>query len=517
MKQLLSVFEGKWQWLVVVVVVGFLSLFYIQKQYFLTADLGRHIKNGEYILATGKIPATNLYSFSEPDFPALNHHWASGVIYYLVQSCCGFGGLHLFSIAVYVAAIVAATMIASQRARPVTIAAVMLVAVPFTVWRNEIRPEEFSYLLLMVYAGVILGVKRGKLKNWWLWMLPLLQIVWINLHVFFVLGVGLVGLGWLDEGIKYRFKMKNVWVWTWVLIVAITANLINPFGVAGILNPLVVDSKNLANVTETQSVFELLKHLDRMDFVEFVVVVVASWYGIYELAKKYRLKKYRFELGIVLTFGVLGMWMVRNMAMFGLMLIAVGPEMVEEVGRFKVKGLRLKEQMVAAIIILLIIGLGLAKHDWLYSPFKLGEEFGVGLRTDETKPAEFIKRVDIKGPWYNNFDIGSYLIYYFYPDEKVFIDNRPEAYSVNFFKGDYIVMHQDENKWGEMVNRYQFNAIIADYQDNTSWLRPFLQRRYRDPMWALVYQDENVVILVRRDEQNQDIIDDYEISDMDKE
>ena len=66
---------------------------------FVTADLGRHIKNGELILA-GEFDVLNknFYSYTEPDHPAINHHWLSGVVFYTVWKLAGFKGLHLFYI-----------------------------------------------------------------------------------------------------------------------------------------------------------------------------------------------------------------------------------------------------------------------------------------------------------------------------------------------------------------------------------------------------------------------------------
>src|SRR3989338_2363588 len=77
-----------------------LSLF-AQKIDLTTADLGRHIKNGELIL-NGSVEerravfTENFYSYTEPTHPFLNHHWGSGVLFYLIERVAGFGGLSLF-------------------------------------------------------------------------------------------------------------------------------------------------------------------------------------------------------------------------------------------------------------------------------------------------------------------------------------------------------------------------------------------------------------------------------------
>ena len=63
---------------------------------FVTADLGRHLKNGELLVSSGTILHTNFYSYTEPDFPVVTHHWGSGAIFYLIWKLSGFEGLTLW-------------------------------------------------------------------------------------------------------------------------------------------------------------------------------------------------------------------------------------------------------------------------------------------------------------------------------------------------------------------------------------------------------------------------------------
>ncbi len=90
--------------------IGLLLLLYgiliSQKINLVAADLGRHIKNGELILqgvALQKVLDTNLFSYTFPEFPFLNHHWGSGVIFYLVHQVSGFAGVSVFFLIVSLA------------------------------------------------------------------------------------------------------------------------------------------------------------------------------------------------------------------------------------------------------------------------------------------------------------------------------------------------------------------------------------------------------------------------------
>ena len=57
-----------------------------------------------------------------------------------------------------------------------------------------------------------------------------------------------------------------------------------------------------------------------------------------------------------------------------------------------------------------------------------------GLARGVQGSAKFFQNEGLKGPVFNNFDVGSYLIFYLFPEERPFVDNRPEAYPVEFFK-----------------------------------------------------------------------------------
>jgi len=112
-----------------------------------TADVGRHIKNGEALLqGENSVLKTNFYSYTQPDFPTTNHHWGSGVIFYLIWRTFGFGGLHVFFIILSLAAFSILFWFTQKRAGPGLAALAALLAIPLIVERVEIRPEVFSYL-----------------------------------------------------------------------------------------------------------------------------------------------------------------------------------------------------------------------------------------------------------------------------------------------------------------------------------------------------------------------------------
>lgn len=73
------------------VILAFLMVwygwFFLEKINLTTADLGRHLKNGEMVLnGEWGILTTNFYSYTEPGFPVVNHHWGGGSNFLLYLS-----------------------------------------------------------------------------------------------------------------------------------------------------------------------------------------------------------------------------------------------------------------------------------------------------------------------------------------------------------------------------------------------------------------------------------------------
>src|SRR3989344_4073777 len=85
------------------ILLGFLLFLLVFVGYFhrvsaFTQDLGRHILIGNIIVSTHSIPQTNLLSYTYPDFPFLNHHWLSEVVFALLAKTGTLGLLMVSTI-----------------------------------------------------------------------------------------------------------------------------------------------------------------------------------------------------------------------------------------------------------------------------------------------------------------------------------------------------------------------------------------------------------------------------------
>ena len=123
-----------------------------------TSDLGRYLKNGELFFQRGLIAGTNLFAYTTPDHPFVNHSWGSGAIYYLVERTLGFAGLSLFFLAVSVTTLWIFFRLAVRYGSFALGAVCTVIVMPILITRSEIRPEMFSYLMSGLFLKSAVGL-----------------------------------------------------------------------------------------------------------------------------------------------------------------------------------------------------------------------------------------------------------------------------------------------------------------------------------------------------------------------
>lgn len=496
--------------LVVVLLFSFYGVFLTHKINLVTADLGRHLKNGEVFVQTGHIVATNFYSYTNPNFPTLNHHWGSGVLFYLVFRVGGFAAVELLFIAVSMAALAFFLSTAAER---VGLGAAALLAVPIIPLlgeRTEVRPEALTSLFVALFFWLLMRFWRDEQKWKGLWFLPGLMLLWVNMHIYFFLGFAIIGTFLVEYLLQRQWtRLKRL---SLVFGAALCASLINPFGIYGVLAPFTIFKNYGYDLVENKSLFFLERMMMRNpNFLIFKIVFGLLLVSFLVAAIK-RHKKIPISF-VLLGAGLSAMaWFaIRNFALFGLFappLLACNIALIFSVDRKTVT--ERTRQKIAAVLLAFLL-LVTVSGEWArYFPY--WREFGLGIESGNTAAADFLNTEKVRGPILNNYDIGGYLISYLYPREKVFVDNRPEAYPAAFFKETYIPIQEDEARWKETEQRYGFNAIVFSYRDATPWAQKFLISRVRDASWIPVFADSQVLILLKQNEQNKLIIAKYEIS-----
>ncbi len=480
------------QWLVL---LGFALLFTAHQAVpiNLTAvDIGRHLQNG-YLLLHGQtdILYHNVFTFTYPDYPFINHHWLAGIIFYGVFLLGGWSGLGIF----YVGILLTAYAFFYRTARDYCSSGIVLllsvIAVTVMANRTEIRPEGFSILFMGIYFYVLtrLSQERLRLNQALMWLIPI-QLIWVNTHIFFFVGPLLA----LCFALIYPRQ--------WLLVLSVLGvNLINPSGIAGALTPLNGFKEFGYRLAENQSVWFMFKrfsndpnYLYQLIFLGLGVICLGLWI--------WRHGRRQWPLGIFFAVVLLaGFSAVRLMAPCAFIWLILASQAIQEHKRFN-----LSAQIITGIIIAMAFMVTIP----ILSP-TLRAQWPFGLYPGINQSAEFYKSSGLKGPIFSNYDIGGYLIYHLYPQEKLFVDNRQEAFPPTFFKDVYIPMQEDHAVWAKVNDQYQFNVVYFYRHDLTPWGQSFLLQLIDDPLWAPIYVDGYTIMFARRGSVNQSIINEHEL------
>lgn len=490
-------------------------------------DLPRLIKNGEMIVAGDfDVLTKNVYSYTTPNNPFANHHWFSAVLFYVLYVVAGFSGITVFKILVILATFSLLFYLSIKKANFWLVSLLSIPTIIILMGRSSARPEIFSYLFIVLYLYIFYLFEKNPSTRKIFWLIPL-QLLWTNMHLFFGVGLMLVG-GLLLEKVILNFKNlkkdRATIKLAVVFIMMISTLFLTPYGIRGAIHSLKVNTSYDAPIfsAETQSIATFKKTVPPIDNIALVVFpYMAVLLGVSFLVRWRRRFSWKnmpifYLLASAATIFV-GFKVIRSLPMFGLVFLLVASQNITPTftyvkdkikNRFPDSRKFLKYTFIVLFGFLIVYMIFPARK--VLSPYA---EFGIGLSLRSNHAAEFFKENGLKGPIFNDTDIGSYLIFHLYPEEKVFVDNRfGDAYPATFFKRVYQPMTVDEAEWKYLADVYRINTIIFYQYDGGSGARDFLYRRIYDLNWVWVYADDNVVILVKNTPENQTVIDKYRIT-----
>ena len=522
-----------------ILVTVFFSLFYITYINLFNSDLGRHITNGREILSgQTAMLTTNYYSYTQTEFNFINHHWLFGVFVYLINQ---LGGFTLLTVSTVVLHTVAFGFILATALRNTTLQAVAqketlrkssIVAVlsflclPLFVHRTEVRPESISLLFFAVYYFLFNGFSNHNTdqifqKKWLIVSLLLLQVIWVNTHLFFILGPLLAGYFLFTRVLQviaaHRNPLTDSSFLFWITLTGLLflVSVLNPNGLVGLLAPLNIFNNYAYRVAENQSTLFMIQYGAQVP-LHLYTLTLSIGTGIFSLLLL--LKKRRNLIQTLPNILLVGIFIflankINRMSPFlGVVIIPFFAQYtLEEITRFWEKKKQLLDNsfilmsfstiLFMSVVSILRIGIFTPQ---LYS-------MGSGLIPQTHLAANFFLENKLTGPIFNNYDLGGYLTYTLFPKEKLFIDNRPEAYSSVFLETQYLAALQNETTWQEISQQYNINTIFFYRHDQIDGAQQFLYHRIIDEDWIPVFVDTYTIIFVKNTQINKEIIEKHRL------
>jgi hypothetical protein len=436
----------------------------------LDPDLGWHVRAGQQMVQTHRVIRADVFSWSMPGYPWVDHEWATDVAMALLY---GVGGLP--ALGLVWALIILAIAIAVLGNRPgdvpaVTQAAVTLVAFVLVLPPIlGVRPQMLSLLFLAILAGVVSRERAeapGAARR--LWLLPVLFCAWANLHGGFAAGLIYLALVWFGRAVgNWSARRRGLAPaapcegWRvrqlgWVILACIAATFVNAYG-PGVYRELIQtagDKLAMTRINEWQS------PRAEVSFAGFWLVVILAP----ALARLSPRKVTLEELLLYAAFLALSLRAQRNVAVF---IVVVTPLLAAHLASAFP---RLWRELAAAPawfgfgLLIVAVGLGAARLKATGACWTDEAAYGKAGKYPYLAVADVAQEPpDSRGMCMYSW--GGYMLRRL-PDRRVFIDGRMAIWKQGGKRDGYQVFADNDKLYYaqpgcvDLLRRYQFDWIL---------------------------------------------------------
>lgn len=477
-----------------VLILLFALLFISQINTIADADLFCHFKTGEYILKNLNIPAVDIFSYTLGNQPWIDHEWLFQVLSYLIFAEFSWLGINILkAIIISLCFLILIFFIYSRYKK-------LIYAVLFTVlsvlafgYRSFPRPEIFSCLLACLFFCILEDEKR-------LYILPVLQILWVNLHGYFILGPVLIFLYCMGELISGNAaKAKKLGI---VLGAAGLACFINPYFYKGVLYPIkILIDAFIGQNASGQDIYELRMPVNASfgGFIFFWVLAILSSITFLINLRKARMPHILIFLGSF-TASYLA---IRNMPVFIFIAMPLAAINLNE-ARLTNGIIEKRYYIISMLIILAAVYFFISNKYYIFiRQFSRKTESKILDTVMPSRACDFLEDNHIKGRIFNSINFGHYIAYRFYPEKRIFIDVRTDLYKEDFYQSYRRAQNYPE-EWKRIQKKYNFN--IAFLRHLAVGNERLLEYLYNNKEWATVYYDESSVIFLHNSIDNKEAI-----------
>ncbi|MCY2993828.1 MAG: hypothetical protein NTY19_39025 [Planctomycetota bacterium] len=491
-------------------------------------DLWGHVLYGNWIVEQRRLPTEDPFVPLARGIPIVDTAWLSQVILALVERGGGADWLsHLYALTMLTTFLILAGA-SYLRTRSWGLSLIGIIASLGLSWGRLafIRPEIFgvlcfAILLWLVALATPIRTKEStdrttdrRQPGWFVWVsIPLLFVVWANLHGTFAIGLVVLGCCSLGESVDAVRRSRRMLAavsssearrWWILTALAVLSTLVNPYGVK-----LLIDTIKFSQNPNLQYVTEWF----RLELVSFAGLQVAlSWLALMILLRHSRRRFTATDILLLAVFSCAVCLRVRFLNWYVCVAVFVllphlqsllvrraqqqrfGPELGLH---SPVPQLSFRYTLVSALVVWACLGL---------SPL------GVQSLTGRSRPArqlynrntprgisQYLREHPPQGLLFCPQSWGDWLLWDGPPGMRVFVTTnslhviKPRAWR------DCLLVGDGAADWEAVLARYQVKHIAIAKSPQPDLIRPDLSRLVREsPRWTLVYEDGLGVVFCRK-------------------
>ena len=419
--------------------------------------------------------------------------WLARLSMYGLFSLGGFELAQFVAGLLYAVAVLVVTLLTWLRTGSTRVASgLAFVVIALMMSSLSVRTQAVSVPL---FAVELFLLWRWPGRAWTIGVVALVEILWVNTHGAFPLGVVLPGMflvaasweRWPNGGFRGWLADRSMRCYLGCVAAGLAAMFCNPrphatmgyvFGVASTAPKLGIGEWTpTASGSLTGTMFFLS--------IMFVVVVLA-------LSKK-RLAP--IELLLLVTFALLGYQAVRMVIWWAMVMAPVmGPQVAHLVETWRKKPDPDDRGADTFFVILILACMTVFCTPWTrgLNPILPPPKRQAHADDEPRNVIAFLKQEGLQGRAFCTMEWGAYLSWHLNPDVKVFIDSRMDYFPYHIWSAYFDAGTVREN-WQEILDEYEVDLVVWNIQLSDA-LPGALERSEK---WRSVYQDELAAVYVR--------------------
>ena len=467
-------------------------------------DTGWHIRTGDWIRAHGQVPDHDIFSYTKPDAPWYAWEWLWDVAASWAHQQWGLAGVavpSLFLICLTFGLLY--KLVLRQCSNPLVAIGLTVLATSGSTIHWLARPHLVTFVMTVIFAGILIRAGEGQIRL--LWWLPVLTILWTNLHGGFIAGLIMIGAWGAGELVRAvlttdpsvrRAGLRAFGRYLAVGLGCLAASLVNPYTYHLHLHvwDYLGDPYTRNNIVEFQSASF---HWAQAPFLELMLVLAVGavfWYA--------RRKRYP-EAILLLGWAHLSLIAARNLPLFMILaapLVAVPVvEALRALAAAPVAGWIRKATAefleiggeIASIerfgrLYPLSIGV-FAAIAWIATAPGASGKLKAAY-DPEMYPEAALSVLDSSQRIFTDDEWGDYLIYRLYPrGTSVFVDGRSDFYGTDF-DNEYLDLIRVKYDWQKKLDKYGVDTVVLSPK---AALASTMKESHK---WRVVYDDGVAVV-----------------------
>ncbi len=473
-------------------------------------DFFWHLATGRWIVEHRELPITDPFAYTtslkaqEDFFRAkilLTQYWLANLLQYSVFLLGGYYGIIVLRVIIILLTLLILAL--HMRKKGLNAISSILLLLPLSLvlsmYQGD-RPNQMTYFFAALFMFLADALKRGEKKGY---LLPLVLLIWANVHGGFMLGVAVALFMGVAEVLKkiflrgYALDRK----FAGVLLITFVAGFVNPNGY-NILYSMLYESSAYYNANVTEAITPLAYARIGEYLFLWVLGIPLVLAGLYFTSRMYsgtdglrELILQNFDkLMVFLFLTALSFTAIRYIPLF----VLVTSPMISSLfsGKFQAMQQKFSRYFVPELLIIALL------FGWIS-----GSYASTVLKRPPIDPffpddaVQFIKGKEMKGRFFNSYDWGGYLIWEFYPEPFVFTDGR--GISTQIYRISNAIINAEQGRYGgklqyrELLNSYAVRHMVIQTVYMTGNMYPILNILVNDPEWNLVYIGRNSLVFSR--------------------